>query len=103
MGMPSCRAALAEVNDAAVVVRGVSRLDDGLARPGNRPGPSFDPLGAFHRDVRYLFKRDHLHDDSLLKLTARKRLSKIRRIRILNHRWMERLARAASAAVRPER
>src|ERR1700761_4164964 len=72
MGMPSCRAALAEVNDAAVVVRGVSRLDDRLARPGNRPGPSFDRLGAFHRDVRYLFKRDHLHDDSLLKLTARK-------------------------------
>src|SRR5271165_4920611 len=70
MGMPTRRAALAEVHDAAVVVRGVPGLDDGLTRPGNRPGPSFDPVSAFHRDIRYVFKRDHLHDDFLLVLTG---------------------------------
>ena len=37
MGMPTRRAALAEVHHAAVVVPGVAGLDDGLARPGNRP------------------------------------------------------------------
>src|SRR5271169_2336086 len=70
VGMPSRGAALAEIHHTAVVVRGVPGLDDGLARPGNRPSPSFDPLGAFHWDVRYAFKRDHLHGDSLLALTA---------------------------------
>src|SRR6266852_7151152 len=59
--MPSRGAALAEVHDAAVVVRGVPGLDDGLTRPGDRPGPAFDRRSAFHRDIRYVFKRDHLH------------------------------------------
>jgi hypothetical protein len=75
--MPARRAALAEVHDAAVVVRGIAGLDDGLTRPGNRPGPAFDPLGAFHWDIWYVFKRDHLHDDCLLGLTVFK-LSEIR-------------------------
>src|SRR5229473_3898124 len=61
MGMPAGGAALAEVHHAAVVVRGIPRLDDGLTRPGNRPGPAFDRRSAFHRDIRYVFKRDHLH------------------------------------------
>jgi hypothetical protein len=75
--MPARRAALAEVHDAAVVVRGISGLDDGLTRPGNRPGPAFDPLGAFHWDVRDVFERDDLHGDCLLMLTVFK-LSEIR-------------------------
>jgi len=36
MGMPSRGAALAEVHDAAVIVGRVSRVNDRLARPGNR-------------------------------------------------------------------
>src|SRR5437667_9258713 len=79
MGMPSRGAPLAEVHDAAVVVLGVPGLDDGLPRPGNRPGPSFDPLGsAFGRNIRYVFERDDLHDDLLLVLTnARRTLSQL--------------------------
>jgi hypothetical protein len=72
MGMPARGAALAEVHDATVVVRGIPGLDDRLTRPGNRSGPSFDPLGAFHWDIRYVFERDHLHDDCLLVLTGSK-------------------------------
>src|SRR5207244_10090554 len=64
MGVPSCGAALAEVHHAAIVVRRVPWLDDGLTRPGNGPGPPFYPLGsAFRRNIRYVFERDHLHDD----------------------------------------
>src|SRR5215469_16954354 len=62
MRMPARRAALAEVYDAAIVVRRVSGLDDGLARPGNGPGPPFDPVCTLYRDIRYVFERDHLHD-----------------------------------------
>src|SRR5438105_2390627 len=61
MGVPARRATLAEIYDAAVVVRGIAGLDDGLTRPGNRAGPTFDPLGAFDWDVRDVFERDDLH------------------------------------------
>src|SRR5215472_10876109 len=61
--MPPGSAASAEVHHAAVIVRRVAGLDNGLTRAGNRSRPPFDPLGAFHWDVRYVFKRDHLHDD----------------------------------------
>src|SRR5580700_8097816 len=61
MGMPTRRAALAEVHHAAVVVSGVAGLDDGLARPRHRPRPAFDPLGTLDRDIRDVFKRDNLH------------------------------------------
>ena len=64
MGMPSGRGALAEVDNAAVVVRRVSRLNDGLARSGDRAGISLDRLGAFHRYIRDVFESDHLHNDS---------------------------------------
>src|SRR5215472_11919999 len=63
MRMPARRAALAEVHDAAVIIRGVPRLDDGLARPRNGSGPPFDHVGALYRNIRYVFERDHLHDD----------------------------------------
>jgi hypothetical protein len=68
--MPASGTALAEIHDAAVVVRGIAGLDDGLTGSGNRAGPPFDPLGAFHWDVRYVFERDHFHDDCLLVLTG---------------------------------
>src|SRR5437868_10909823 len=61
LGVPARRATLAEIYDAAVVVRGIAGLDDGLTRPGNRAGPAFDPLGAFDWDVRDVFERDDLH------------------------------------------
>src|SRR6266436_4588857 len=79
MRMPARGAALAEVHDAAVVVRGVAGLNDGLACPRNRPGPPFDPLGSASRgNIRYVFERDHLHDDLLLVLTgARGTLSQL--------------------------
>src|SRR6266404_4039620 len=71
MGVPSRGATLAEVHDAAVVVRRVPWLDDGLPRPSNRPGPPFDPFGsAFRWNIRYVFERDDLHDDLLLVLTG---------------------------------
>src|SRR6266851_1704058 len=63
MGMPTGGATLAEVHHAAIIVRRVPRLDNGLTRPGNRSGPPFDRRCAFHRDVRDVFKCDHLHDD----------------------------------------
>src|SRR5439155_23397518 len=63
MRMPSRSATLAEVHHAAVVVRGVPRLNDRLTRPGNRPSPPFDRLAAFRRDSRYVLKRDYLHND----------------------------------------
>jgi hypothetical protein len=66
MGMPSCGAALAEVHDAAVIVGRVSRLNDRLARPGNRACVPFDRLRTFHWGILHIFERDHLHDDSLL-------------------------------------
>src|SRR6266446_3619495 len=68
--MPSRGATLAEVHHAAVIVCGVAGRNDGLTRPGNRPGPPFDRLGAFHWDIRYVPKRDHLHDDSPLGVTG---------------------------------
>src|SRR6516165_333166 len=68
MRVPSGRAALAEVHNAAVIIRRVPRLDDGLTRPRNRSSPSLDALGALHWDIGYVFKRDHLHDDSLLRV-----------------------------------
>ena len=51
MCVPSRRAALAEVHDAAVVVRGLAGLDDRLARPGNQPCVPFDRLSALHWDI----------------------------------------------------
>src|SRR6266478_412392 len=63
MGMPSRGAALAEVHHAAVIVGRVSRLNDRLARPGNRACVPFYRLSAFHWDIRYVFECDHLHDD----------------------------------------
>src|SRR5215469_11979250 len=68
MRVPSGRAALAEVHDTAVIIRGIPGLDDGLTRPGNGPSPSFDALGALHWDIGYVFERDHLHDNSLLRV-----------------------------------
>jgi hypothetical protein len=50
---------LAEVDHAAVIVSGLSRLNDDLTRPGNRTGVPFDRLSAFHWDVREAFKRDY--------------------------------------------
>src|SRR5438132_12780515 len=70
MRMPSRGATLTEVHHAAVIVRRIPGLNDGLTRPGNRSGPPFDPLSAFHWDIRYVSKRDHLHDDSPLGLTG---------------------------------
>src|SRR4029077_11414928 len=62
MGVPASRAALAEIHHASIVIRGIPRLDDGLARARHRPGPSFDPIGAFHRKIRDVLERDDLHD-----------------------------------------
>src|SRR6478735_3158075 len=67
--MPTRRAALAEVHHTAVVVRGVPGFDDGLARPGNRPSPPFNPISAFHWDIRYVSQRYDLHDVPLLMFT----------------------------------
>src|SRR5215469_929353 len=63
MRVPSRRAPLAEVHDAAVVVRGLAGLNDRLPRPGNWPCVPFDRLGAFHWDIGYVFERDHLHEE----------------------------------------
>src|SRR5438046_9331314 len=65
MGVPSRGATLAEVHHAAVIIRGVPGLNDSLTRPGNRSSPSVDWLAAFHWDVRYVLKLDHLHNDPL--------------------------------------
>src|SRR5260221_2008413 len=70
MCMPTRGAALAEIHHAAVVVGGIAGLDDGLTRPGDRPGPPFDLGGAFHWEIGDVFERDHLHDDFLLMLTG---------------------------------
>src|SRR2546426_11381885 len=64
MGMPSRGAALAEIHHAAIIVRRVAGLDDGLTRPRNRPRPPFDRRGAFDRNVRDVLKCDDLHDGS---------------------------------------
>src|ERR1700730_11443777 len=56
--MPSRGAALAEVHDAAVIVGRVSRVNDRLARPGNRACVPFDRLRTFHWDLGYIFERD---------------------------------------------
>ncbi|HJY48425.1 MAG TPA: hypothetical protein VJ349_07285 [Stellaceae bacterium] len=69
-------AALAEVHNAAVIVGRVPRLNDRLARPGNRACVAFDRLGTFHWDLGYIFERDHLHDDSLLCLSGIEDISK---------------------------
>src|SRR5580704_14464929 len=61
MGVPSGGAALAEFHHAAIVVRRIAGLDDRLARPRDRPGPAFDPIGAFDRQVRDVSERDDLH------------------------------------------
>src|SRR5260370_14095150 len=63
MGRPSRGATLAEVHHAAVIVGRGSRLNDRSTRPGNRACVPFDRLSAFHWDIRYVFERDHLHDD----------------------------------------
>src|SRR6266478_625915 len=77
MRMPTGGSALAEVHHAAVIVGRIPGLNDGLTCPGNRSCPPFDRLGAFHWDIRYVVKPDHLHDDSPLRLTVFK-LSEIR-------------------------
>src|SRR6266403_2818089 len=80
MRMPSRGATLTEVHHAAVIVRRIPGLNDGLTRPGNRSCPPFDPLSAFHWDIRYVLKPDHLHDDSPPRVDGRSRYPKIRNI-----------------------
>src|SRR3954469_13273683 len=68
--VPTGGAALAEIHDAAVVVLRLAGLDDGLTRPEYRAGPPLDPLGAFHRHIRYVLERDDFHGGLLLALRA---------------------------------
>src|SRR6516165_3949229 len=71
MRVPSRGAPLAEVHHAAVIVRGIPRLNDGLSRPLYWPRPALNRLrSAVHWDIRYVFERDYVHDDSLLVLTG---------------------------------
>src|SRR5215207_10421199 len=61
VGVPAGRAALAEIHDAAVVVLGLARLDDGLPRPLHGTGPPLDAFGALDRHIRDVFQRNDLH------------------------------------------
>src|SRR5690242_1491785 len=61
MGMPACGAALAEVHNAAVIVLGISGLDNALTRPGYWSRPTLDAIGAFNGNVRHVPKGDHFH------------------------------------------
>src|SRR5438477_10312694 len=51
MRVPAGRAALAEIDDAAVVIRGLAGLDDRLAGALDRSGPALDTVSALDPHV----------------------------------------------------
>src|SRR5207253_5429454 len=61
MRVPAGRAALAKIDDAAVVIRGFAGLDDRLAGALDRSGPALDTVSALDRHVRDVFQRDDFH------------------------------------------
>src|SRR5438270_5224855 len=58
MRVPAGRAALAEIDDAAVVIRGLAGLDNRLAGALDRSGPALDTGGGLDPPLRDVFQRD---------------------------------------------